>query len=810
MPTKNILLWILLSIAFIVGYMYFQSVMWPRKLPDQAQPEVPPVKPATTWAFAGKGKLESDAIVATTEARLFSLGSGPAVFGHALTELAVLNGRWPKPEPIKPPVAPTREPERITLGDHETHKKYKLSVVLTDLGAGVEKVTLTQFEGADRFGLPANTPLDLVPATGEPSHLIFHYQKPDDNRPVETLGKLHWTLKEADVNRESEQQKVIYEATLHDQQLQFTKTYTLGRGDYHIGLSVKIKRLGTGGADAPKFKYQLTGAHGLPIEGEWYTYTFRNALIGWVDKKGDAWRHLEDSARISHLSGGDIQDRGDKSIIYAGIAVQYFASVVAVDNDQQNTGFIQSVRSTLEAAAMKGKVRITGPDSFVLASSGSRSTTFRLGREPGLREKFEGLKDGQGVCVIWRMEGDHFVATDLRSESDTNPLFFDDITVRLISEPLTVAKDTIEHKYLLYNGPVKVQQLAQLRGERSVDSELVARYVDGLHLNTLTDYQSPGWGGSFASSIGLTYLIIKFTNLMHWLLNLLHLVLPVYGLNIIMLTVIVRGIMFPISRRQMNNQLQMQEKMAKLQPEFKKLQEKYRDDYSGLQQAKTELMLRHNINPLSTLGGCLLMFAQMPIFLGLYYALQESIHFRLNEFLWMRNLAAPDMLIWWSESIPMLSTPASQGGFLYLGPFFNLLPIVAVGLMIVQQKMLTPPPTDEQQEMQQKMMKWMMIVFGFMFYKVAAGLCIYFIASSIWGVMERKLFPPPKPAPVGGLAPPSGPSGNGDGGGKGKSRGPKSGGGKAKSSRDGKDENGGKLQKLKSWWEEVLEQAKKK
>jgi membrane protein insertase Oxa1/YidC/SpoIIIJ len=57
---------------------------------------------------------------------------------------------------------------------------------------------------------------------------------------------------------------------------------------------------------------------------------------------------------------------------------------------------------------------------------------------------------------------------------------------------------------------------------------------------------------------------------------------------------------------------------------------------------------------------------------------------------------------------------------------------------------MTPPPTDEQQEMQQKMMKWMMVFMGLMFYKVAAGLCIYFIASSLWGLAERKLLPKAK------------------------------------------------------------------
>ena len=66
---------------------------------------------------------------------------------------------------------------------------------------------------------------------------------------------------------------------------------------------------------------------------------------------------------------------------------------------------------------------------------------------------------------------------------------------------------------------------------------------------------------------------------------------------------------------------------------------------------------------------------QMPIFLGLYYALQESIHFRLASFVWIENLAAPDMLKWWGENIPFISRPEDQGGLVYLGPFFNLLPV---------------------------------------------------------------------------------------------------------------------------------------
>ena len=247
--------------------------------------------------------------------------------------------------------------------------------------------------------------------------------------------------------------------------------------------------------------------------------------------------------------------------------------------------------------------------------------------------------------------------------------------------------------------------------------------------------------------IGWTWLLIKTTNLMHAVLDWLHSFLPNYGICILCLTVMVRGLLFPISRHQAISGADLQAKMAVLTPEIKVLKEKYQGDFRGFSQAQQELYRKHNVNPLAGLAGCLPLVLQMPIFMGLYYALQESIHFRLEPFwpLWIKNLAAPDMLIWWGEQIPWISRPEDQGGFLYLGPFFNLLPVIAVSFMIVQQKMIMPPPTDEAQEMQQKMMKFMMIFMGVFFYKVAAGLCVYFIASSCWGLCERKLLPKRQP-----------------------------------------------------------------
>ena len=90
----------------------------------------------------------------------------------------------------------------------------------------------------------------------------------------------------------------------------------------------------------------------------------------------------------------------------------------------------------------------------------------------------------------------------------------------------------------------------------------------------------------------------------------------------------------------------------------------------------------------------------------------------------------------------MMPVFVTQGtGMFALGPYLNILPLVTIGLFIWQQNKMTPPPTDEQTAMQQKMMKYMMVFMGIMFFKVASGLCLYFIASSIWGMTERKLLP---------------------------------------------------------------------
>ncbi|MEE8451192.1 MAG: YidC/Oxa1 family insertase periplasmic-domain containing protein [Thermoguttaceae bacterium] len=280
---------------------------------------------------------------------------------------------------------------------------------------------------------------------------------------------------------------------------------------------------------------------------------------------------------------------------------------------------------------------------------------------------------------------------------------------RVVSQVHELARDeTIDHRYEIFVGPKK--------------PDLLVHY----DLGELVYY---GWFGKVAVPIA-------------WLLHVFYSIVGNYGVAILMLTVAVRGAMFPLSRKQALGA----QKMQMLQPEIKKIQEKYKKDVEGRTKAQQELFRKHNYNPLS---GCLVMFVQLPIFIALYRSLMVDIELRqaplISESIrWCSNLAGPDMLFDWTGFMPEWITDGV--GIFGLGPYFNILPIVTVVLFLLQQKMFMPPPADEQAAMQQKIMKYMMLFMGLLFFKVASGLCMYFIASSLWGLAERQFLP--KMAPV--------------------------------------------------------------
>ncbi len=844
MPQKRILLFVVLVLLLFGAWYGLQLWLNRPKPPEPPQPAV-------------EGAQYADQVIQEQVRSQREEAAKPADFGFwdskRIRQWAVA-----KEPAAKPGV-------RIALGSQDKESPYHLYVLLDSHGAVVRQVILNKFKATnEETGKPMpDKLLELVPDKdpNAPAYnsALYNFAGEDvqdpkpQARPVATLGAVNWEASAPQATEGTfdghEGQRIEFKTEIDG--VEVTKVFTLYPKEYHVHLDVRLRNLSK---EERAFRYQLVGSRGLPIEGRWYTGTFRNALIGTVDSKGYVERDLQDLRQIGIWGGGrsiDIPRDTNNSIRYAGIADQYFASVIVVaeNNDKQN--FLIHARPTLERALVKGKVASLLPDKVVIARTYTIQETFYFTNELQ-RAQLEAAKDHPVALKVYTdpqfrpdTQGE---ARSLISEVEVtdpgrlHPVWEDDITVRVATEPITLKGDAeVIHHYMLYNGPVKPLLLSYVPAEMGVSDELIDRYGK-LGLNTMTDYHSPGFMGTIASTIQWTWLVIHCTNVMHWVLHKIRWLIPSYGLAIICLTVLVRGMMFPVSRKGAMTSIRMQE----LAPELKKLQEKHKDDPQAKGLAQMELYRKHGVSPF---GTCWFMFLQMPIFMGLYYALQESITFRLASFQplwfaglpWIENLAAPDMLIEWGQSIPWLSSPDSYGGFLYLGPYLNVLPIIAVVLMIMQQKLITPPPTDEQQEMQQKMMKYMMVIFGLMFYKVASGLCLYFIASSLWGFAERKLLPKKKPTTTpptdGGTAPATsatllsrvmggGASPAGDTTavtatapvkGKGRRRGKDRG----AIQRDEPQEGGSPIQRMRRWWRrkraglsewwtEVLKQARKK
>ena len=184
-----------------------------------------------------------------------------------------------------------------------------------------------------------------------------------------------------------------------------------------------------------------------------------------------------------------------------------------------------------------------------------------------------------------------------------------------------------------------------------------------------------------------------------------------YGVAIILLTVLIKIIFYPLTQKSTKSMQAMQ----KLQPKMKQIREIFKDDKQRMNEEVMKLYKEHGANPL---GGCLPMVLQIPVFFALYNALLGAIELRQAPFLWMLDLSAPETGIF---TIPGLDID------------FRLLVLMMGGSMFLQQKM-TPAAGDP---MQQKMMLFMPIIFTFMFYTFPSGLVVYWFTNNILTIIQQ-------------------------------------------------------------------------
>jgi YidC/Oxa1 family membrane protein insertase len=440
-----------------------------------------------------------------------------------------------------------------------------------------------------------------------------------------------------------EGQEIAFRTSTSNPSVEVTKIYRIWKGE--DGFDVEL-RFASPLKDS-KFTYRLFGPHGIPIEGDWYTSTFRDVFFGQVKENATSITTPVPSTEI-------VKARDDASANHVSTLPLKFAGV----EDQYFTAFVQP-------------------------------------------------------WPIPRTQED-------RREQDAGPVVFaedakapqmSDVGVEIVSKPIVVGPNLGEvvHQYRVYAGPKLASALLPYEAE------------------DLASYRKNQWISiPFAATLAknvIAPLLDKIYDLTQAVAHLFGWKNGNYGIAIILLTMTVRLIMFPLGRKQ----AMMAKKMQDLQPVLAEVKEKYKDDKEALTRETMAVWKRHKINPAA---GCVPALIQMPIFVGLWQTLNNSVALRHSSFLYIRDLAAPDMLFKLPFTMPLLAAD-----------YFNLLPFLVVALMLVQTKLFSPPPTTPEAEMNQKMMKYMMIFMAFMFYKVPSGLGLYFITSSTWQIGERLLLP---------------------------------------------------------------------
>lgn len=195
-------------------------------------------------------------------------------------------------------------------------------------------------------------------------------------------------------------------------------------------------------------------------------------------------------------------------------------------------------------------------------------------------------------------------------------------------------------------------------------------------------------------------------------LGFLHKIVHNWGLAIILLSILVYLILYPLSIKQMRSMKEMQV----LQPKVEELRKAYKDNPQRMNKEIMALYKEHKVNPL---GGCLPLLLQMPIFFALYNALMRSIVLKGARFLWIKDLSEPDRLIVLPKALPII------------GSDFNILPIIMAIGMFIQQKISSASASSASAEQQKIMLIVMPIMFGLIFYRMPAGLVLYWFVNSM-------------------------------------------------------------------------------
>lgn len=236
------------------------------------------------------------------------------------------------------------------------------------------------------------------------------------------------------------------------------------------------------------------------------------------------------------------------------------------------------------------------------------------------------------------------------------------------------------HKFRIYLGPQELQYISRI---------------------------NPEW--SAVMYYGTFDLI---ANILLQTLEIIHRLVHNWGWTIIVLSLLIYAILFPLSLKQMRSMKEMQA----LQPAIEELRRNYKDNPQRLNKEIMALYRGHKVNPL---GGCLPLLLQVPVFFALYQVLMRSVALKGANFLWIKDLSEPDRLFILPTALPIL------------GNEINVLPIVMAMGMFIQQKLSLAATTSTSAAQQKLMLVLFPVMFGLIFYHMPSGLVLYWFINSI-------------------------------------------------------------------------------
>ncbi|MFC3626728.1 membrane protein insertase YidC [Vogesella amnigena] len=243
-----------------------------------------------------------------------------------------------------------------------------------------------------------------------------------------------------------------------------------------------------------------------------------------------------------------------------------------------------------------------------------------------------------------------------------------------------------------YSAAVMVNHAPVAAGKTA--SFTVPLYAGPEEYNTITKVAD---GMAYAKDFGKVHI---FASPLFWLLTKLHAMVQNWGWAIVLLTLLVKAAFYPLTAASYRSMA----KMKALAPRLETLKQQHGDDRMKFQQAVMEMYKTEKVNPL---GGCLPMLIQIPVFIGLYWALLASVELRQAPWLYIVDLARPD-------------------------PYYILPVLMAVSMFA--QTFLNPPPADP---MQAKMMKIMPVAFSVMFFFFPAGLVLYWVVNNLLSISQQ-------------------------------------------------------------------------